>query len=140
MPPPILSCGLVSLFALVVGCNSGDDEQRTFFEPIVGEQHVAFITPMGAYTGPGNPIFLPPKTIGTLAIDGLPLYLSHDSYSLIGPKTLTSPHPYYLFVEARVHLVPSTFDYPRVDRPWTIKFQKVVIDEVIRVESYRERK
>ena len=112
-----------------------------FFEPIVGEHHVAFVTPKPGYSGPGNPVFLPPTTTGTLVIDGLPLYLSRDSYSLIAPKSFHSsdPNP-LLFVEARVHLVPSTFEYPRPVGSWEIEFQKVVIDEVIRVETYRGSK
>lgn len=137
MPAPMLLIALMAIFALASGCDSG---QKTFFEPKLGYQHVAFVTPMGRYTGPGNPVYLPPNTRETLAIDGLPLYLSHDSYSLIGPKSLTSPHPDFLFVEAQVHLVPGTFELPRGDRPWTIKFQKVVIDKVIRVETFRKSK
>ena len=101
----------MSLFAFVFGCNSGQQDQKVFFEPIVGEQHVAFVTLIPPSAGPGYRIFLPPSFPETLTFDGVPLYLSHESYSSIAPHSGDSSDPNrLLFVEARVHLVPSTFE------------------------------
>ena len=138
MPPPILLSGLTVILATVSGCNSG---QRTFFEPIVGDQHVAFVTPSGASTGPGNPVFLPPNFRETLTVNRKSLYLSGESWSLIAPTSVHSSDPNrLLFVEARVHLIPGTFEQWMGDHSFQIEFKKVVIDEVIRVETYREGK
>ena len=136
MPPPILVIALMAIFALVSGCDSG---QKAFFEPTLGDQHVAFVTESGAWSGPGNPVLLPPDLSKSLDIDGRTAYLASDSLRLIESKAGAKPSR-LLFVEAQIHIVPSAFTVATVDGRGEMDFQKVVVDKLIRVEAYRESK